>query len=80
MDIFTNFVCIIFSFNYFDNLYLSICGCMHNLCKLCWYKIVGNADDIINKTHQHVIDSQLSATKNDISHKGTLDLEIMNVR
>ena len=76
LDMFTNFLCVMLSFNYFDNLYLMICGRMHNLCKLCWYRIVGNTDDVINKTHQHVIDSQCSAKT---SNEGTLDLEITNI-
>lgn len=35
-DVYTNFVSIVLSYNYFDPLYFKICGCCHNKCHSCW--------------------------------------------
>ena len=42
LDTFTNFMCVVLSYNYYGKYYKKICGCLHNRCSQCCYKIVGD--------------------------------------
>eukprot|EP01084_Bolivina_argentea_P232010 391129_1 len=42
LDIFNNFVCVILSYNIFNERYTKLCGSMDNMCNMCLYNIVND--------------------------------------
>ena len=44
LNYFSNFVCIILSYTYFDKSYNRCCGWMNIKCNACWYKLITGQD------------------------------------
>lgn len=66
-DVWTNFWCVILTYNTFNKLYIKLFGkCCHNKCQLLWNKCVGNNKDII------MVNKELSMTQKSNSSHGTI--------
>ena len=57
LEMYTNFGCILLTYQYFDEYYLRFCGCIDARCRTCCYLLAGtgNIDQgVQKKTHPHL--------------------------
>eukprot|EP01084_Bolivina_argentea_P214677 364433_1 len=47
LDTTTNLLCIVMTYGYFNDYYVKICYCMHNICQSTWGKFIGDEARIL---------------------------------
>ena len=76
LDIFTNFLCIILSFNHFDAIYKILCGCLHSKCKsLCIYRFKTKEENEEGQFFHCEIQRQINITNDVDRHDISPDSE-----
>lgn len=46
IDLYSNFVNVMLTYNVFDKYYYTICGSVDNLCRACWMRAINGKSDI----------------------------------
>ena len=46
IDLYTNFICIIFSYKIFKPFYHILCKCLDSKCRACWIKLITERNDV----------------------------------
>ena len=72
MDLYTNFLCVLLSFRYFDRFYLTICKCCDHQCYECWRRCIQVLKTRKLSKSNDSIDSETTVEPtNEISDNGT---------
>ena len=54
IDVFSNFICMILSYKYYNKIYLKIC-CVHSCCNHCWIRLSKKQTTVRKSLHIQVI-------------------------
>ena len=81
MDIYTNFICIIFCDKLYKDKYLMICSFLDERCRNYWTKVVLKNQSIDDRVPEKQMNLQIglqnnlsSTAKDNVSHTGSMDV------